>query len=210
MSKVLFKVDDFLSDEFGTNKNVISAFFRFIEIVKSRKIRISLGVIGRTIANGLPEKILNEIKTGIFDKYIELYNHSYNHDSENQNDDDLMRCNNMVYNLFGVQMNIYGAPKNVLEEKNLSWLRKNPYIDKIYKADIPISAYHELENWDGKNSFIQWDNFVSKYQKEHEIVKVYQMHPWVWSEDEFKLFENAVDMMVGDKKEWIFGMEYGC
>ena len=197
MNRIVYKVDDCLSDEFGTNKDVVKSFWRFIEIVKN--IKVSIGIIGRSI-NIIPPTVLIQIKKGIFRGNIELYNHGYEHVRDGVpicSKDDAERNQEAIERVFGVVPKVYGAPMNAAD-------RIPGLAMTFYGGDIPISGYHELELWDGHEKFVRTEDY--KPPKDGET-KVYQMHPWVWSEKDFADFESILKRQKENGAEWIFPTE---
>jgi hypothetical protein len=201
MNKVIFKVDDFLSDEFHLNNgsNVDLNCGRFFgTISKYPQVKISLGVIGRTL-KGAPSNAIGLVKAWIDSGKIEIFNHSFAHSEEPATVQDAIYNQDVIDEYFNVRPNIYGAPRNDVSVVG-KWDRT------MYGKDIPINAYRELENVI-PGSFVTLDNFQKKYEKNHSQVKVYQMHPWVWTRTDFEEFEMCLKIMLDDNKQWIFPSE---
>jgi hypothetical protein len=199
-SNIILKVDDFFDE-----KDFVKCE-RFLNLVVALNIKCLLGIIGRTLKDTPPH--LLDIVKGHPDNF-ELYNHSMNHI---QGKADVQEAQEEIRKYFGYAPDIYGAPCNNISPEIFAELQKwgikkcfgiweHECFDKIPRK-YPINGYRELEN-EVPGSMIQWSNFIAKYDKEHVGLKIYQVHPIMWSDSDFELFERAIRLMLADGKHFV-------
>jgi len=212
MNKVLFKVDDFCFDGWGTNKPVYENWDKFIDICAAYpSVKLSVGIVGRTLES-CPSIIIDALKKSIENGCIELWNHSYEHADTPVIREDFAKNQYKIKEIFGSPVpRVYGAPRNdVSQVSHLQGAVMNRDYDlgiKMFKTDIPINAYQELEKVTD-SSFVNLTNFLEHYKPQHEETKVYQMHPTVWDDWDREAFNTCLAIMIKDGKEWIFASQY--
>lgn len=225
---VILKADDFLLAGKERLQERLDKFQKFITILANYGAKASLGIIGSTVIE-VKDSQLEFLKEALRENVIQLYNHSYHHmmpdnlkfysdvDTQLNNIKD---CNKVILDKFGVDCIVYGGAANFHTSASTQALKKIPDITHVYlmrdnvyypflyreKKIVEINGYRELENL-VEHSYIQWGNFISKYQKSHDGYKTYQLHPSQWSNKEFEIFETIIDMMQRDGKQFIFPTE---
>jgi len=199
-SNIILKVDDFFDE-----KDFIKCE-KFLNLIISLNIKVLLGIMGRTLKH-TPPHLIELVKT--HPDNFELYNHSMNHI---QGKADVQEAQEEIRKYFGYAPDIYGAPCNNISPEILMELQKwdikkafgiweHECFEKIPRK-YPINGYRELEN-ETASGMLQWSNFMSKYDKEHVGLKIYQVHPIMWSDEDFDLFERAIRLMLADGKYFV-------
>lgn len=197
-SNVILKVDDFVQD------GQYDKARRFLDVIIEKDIKASIGLVGNTL-DKLPLDIIERLK----DKRFELWNHSMNHQ---QTIADIEECQKEIRRVFGIIPDLYGAPCNnispeIYAEFHRLGLQKafgifdHESFEKVPRK-YPITAYRELEN-QTPSGMIDWGRFMAMYEKEHVGLKTYQLHPLMWEDKDFVLFERAIDLMIADGKHFV-------
>lgn len=219
---VFLKADDLEYDR----ANVISPRWQaFIELVKSKKIKASLGLIGTSLEKGSIEyfAVIKRLsKSGRF----EIWNHGYTHTLQNfgesgeiynefQNTayayqkDHLLKTQHLSKSKLGLTLRTFGAPGNRIDANTIIALDEIAEL-KVWYFGLPdasklvLKRVSELEFPVGHPDFAQ---FVERYNPAIDYL-VLQLHPNAWNDAQFAEFEKTIDFLIKQNVTFINPYEY--
>jgi len=223
-AKIIIKADDLRSRRGAIDPR----WMRFIDFIKERKIKASIGVIGESLDGDFPE-YFNAVKelhaTGLF----EFWNHGYDHrewkeggkrmlefqgSTYEYQKQHLTRTNQLAREKLGFPLVTFGASFAVHDQNTVRALQEDPDIKiwlygKPVKSDDPAAGKIVLDRrWDVT---IEQPLFVPNSQKfiegftKHPDVDyfVIQGHPWRWDDAGFAEFTKIVEYALQNGAEFV-------
>ena len=219
---VFLKADDLDYDRV----NIISPRWqRFIGIIKKKKIKANMGLIGTSLEKGNSDYIA-AVKQLAKNGRFEIWNHGYDHVlqqvsdagevySEFQNSafayqkDHLLRTQRLAKSKLGMVIHTFGAPGNRIDVNTKTALDDIADI-KVWYYGLPdpprlvLKRMGELEFPAGNPDFEQ---FIARYQPENDYI-VLQLHPNMWNDEQFAEFEKTIDFLIKQQVTFINPYEY--
>lgn len=207
---VLLKADDVVFD----NVNTISPRWSFfIEYIKSKNIKASLGLIGNSLEKG-NESYYSYLKSLANSGYFELWNHGYTHilngiDSNGNSFEEflhtsfdyqvehLLKTQDLALQKLNITLHTFGAPGNAIDTTTLKALNKVGEI-KVWYFGLEDSDKYvlkrsvEIEYPTGNPDF-------NKFQINYTPLKPYlvlQIHPNNWDDKKFFEFKKVIDFLI--------------
>jgi hypothetical protein len=202
---IILKADDFAFSEKWT---------RFITYIENKKIKVSLGVVGKELDN---ESICDWIKVLSTNSNIEFWNHGLTHDCGEYSEfkgspyeyqlTHLLETQRLFKDNFGITVHTFGAPCNKLDENTSQALADIEEI-KIWYYGNTGSVKLCLERKGEIESPIihpDYNEFIKRYNgnrlDRYEYLAL-QIHPGFWDDKVWEEFEKIIDFL--EQKEVVF------
>lgn len=226
-TKVIIKLDDFGS------KNDKSQALSVLDLLLSRKIKASFGVIAKnldsTAARVYGRYCTSKNEKG--EKLFEVWHHGYDHSNNNppnKNPEfsgtsyDLQkehfdRADKVVLKTLKVQMHTFGAPNNATDTNTFKVIALNKNY-KVVMLDGSTSGMRNgilfmnnrlnMENGTGK---VNYEHFITQYKKlsgKYKDYFVMQGHPYLWDAEKIAEFDKVLNFLIAQKCEFVLPYEY--
>lgn len=219
---VILKADDMVFDE---NTIVPQRWISFIDYIKSKRIKASIGVIGNSLEAG-NNKYFKYLKSIAASGNFELWNHGYNHiyDGKYPNGESYKEFYNTPYSYqykhmsltdslaikkLGIIFHTFGAPGNGIDSVTVRAINNQKNI-KVWLFGLPGSTKLDLQRFDGIESPIfnpDYFRFIKIYSSEKPYL-VLQIHPNGWDEIKFTEFKKIIDYLLSKKVTFINPYDY--
>jgi hypothetical protein len=210
------------ADDFGYDKvNIVSYNWRlFIDLIRLKKIKASLGLIGRALNEG-NYQYFSLVKKLNASGDFEIWNHGYSHllsgrdtngklyhefwnTSLESQKGSLLRTQNLAKAKLNITLKVFGAPGNNIDKntfKALKYFRdiKVWYFGMDDSLKMNLKRLVEIEF---PTSFPDFKQFQSHYTSEPPYL-VLQIHPNAWNSKGFSEFERIIDFLIGNKVTFI-------
>ncbi len=206
--------------------NIISEQWQsFINYIKSKNIKASLGLIGDSLEKG-NNAYYSYLKDLAENDNFEIWNHGYNHilngvneDGETYNEfwntsleyqkEHLLMTQNLAQEKLGITLHTFGAPGNAFEDTTLIAIE---YVDDIKvwyfgsedfsRLNLPRLA--EIEFPTHNPDYLQFRNNYNS----QEFYLALQIHPNSWDGNRFSEFKNIIDFLIQNDVTFINPFEY--
>ncbi len=215
---IILKADDFI---YSIKDTIPIRFKRFINLIKSKNIKASMGIIGNSLDIG-NESYYNTIKEiakiGLFEfwnhgydhflnginedgeLYDEFYNTSYEHQYEHFN-----HTQNLAKEKLGLTLHCFGAPGNSYDETTLKVIDENYDILTWFgHPNITSSKHIIIRSYRAEYPTHNPDymSFINDYPADREYIAL-QIHPRSWDDFRFAQFEMIIDFLISQKVAFI-------
>jgi peptidoglycan/xylan/chitin deacetylase (PgdA/CDA1 family) len=219
---IFLKADDLINDNLtGISQN----WLRFINYIKLKKIKASLGLIGNSLQtkNALYYNFLKSISTS---NNFEIFNHGYTHvlnalndtggvydEFKNRSVDDqkkhLLETENLVKDYLGILIHTFGAPGNAIDDNTEKALNEIPEINVWYYGlpdinKLVLKRSCEIEFPDG---FPDYQKFINNYDSTSNYLAL-QIHPNSWHDEQFSNFEKIIDFLLNKNVTFMNPYQY--
>lgn len=219
---VILKADDMVFDE---NTIVPQRWISFIDYIKSKGIKASIGVIGNSLEAG-NKKYFKYLKSIAASGSFELWNHGYNHiyDGKYPNGESYKEFYNTPYSYqyehmsltdslaikkLGIIFHTFGAPGNGIDSVTVRAINNQKNI-KVWLFGLPGSTKLNLQRLVGIEFPIfnpDYSQFIKNYSPERPFF-VLQIHPNSWDETKFTEFKKIIDYLLSKKVTFINPYDY--
>jgi hypothetical protein len=210
------------ADDFGYDKvNVVSDNWRlFIDLIKLKKIKASLGLIGRALTEG-NDQYFSYVKNLNASGDFEIWNHGYSHlltgrDSTGHiyhefwntsygiQRGSLLRTQNLAREKLNITLKVFGAPGNNIDQNTLKALNENRDIKVWYFGmdDYLNLDLRRLAEIEFPTFFPDFQQFQLHYSSEPSYL-VLQIHPNAWDSKGFSEFEKIIDFLIQNNVTFI-------
>ncbi|MDZ7370355.1 MAG: DUF2334 domain-containing protein [candidate division KSB1 bacterium] len=220
---VIFKADDLIWDR----KTVLPAgWFRFIELIRSKKARAALGIIGNYLEKA-DTQFCRTVKDLTVGGTFEIFNHGFTHQiggsawtnpdkpsefyrtSEAEQLASLRKTQRLAREKLGLTLRAFGAPGNAFDKTTVRVINKDPDILIWFFGDpacskLVLKRAGEIEYPTPNPSFTE---FAKRYDASREMY-VFQVHPHHWNEAQFQEFERILDFLVEKKVTFLTPTQY--
>ncbi|MDZ7315622.1 MAG: DUF2334 domain-containing protein [candidate division KSB1 bacterium] len=220
---IIFKADDLIWDR----KTVLPAgWFRFIELIRSKKARAALGIIGSYLEKA-DTQFCRMVKDLMADGTFEIFNHGFTHQisgSAGSNPDkpsefyrtseadqltSLRKTQRLAREKLGLTLRAFGAPGNAFDKTTTRIINKDPDILIWFFGDpacskLVLKRAGEIEYPTPNPSFAE---FAKRYDPMREMY-VFQIHPHQWKEAQFQEFQKILDFLVEKKVTFLTPTQY--
>jgi peptidoglycan/xylan/chitin deacetylase (PgdA/CDA1 family) len=216
------KADDF---QFNQGSLISQEWLNFINLVKRKNIRASLGLIGRSLDN-IDSHSLKQLKELICDYRLELWNHGYNHvidqidDNGNhywefkntsleQQKQHILLTQGLAKEKLGIVLHTFGAPGNAFDQNTQEALNliddiKIWFFGSDESTKLVLRRFAEIE-FPTHNP--DYNQFLSNYDETKEYL-VLQIHPNSWDQNQLPEFEKIIDFLIKEKSTFLTSIEY--
>jgi peptidoglycan/xylan/chitin deacetylase (PgdA/CDA1 family) len=219
---VILKADDWTCDSSGS---VSGRWVAFVNFVREKKIKASLGIIGRSLEKGNRTylQLIRELnKSGSF----EFWNHGYDHVLFAVNPDGEKYCEffntsladqtlhlqltqRLAKERTGVVLNTFGAPGNFFDENTAAALRKADdikvwFFGSVQSDKMVLVRRSEIE-FPAHNP--DFDKFIQTYDST-QAYQVFQTHPDSWDKGRFEEFRKIIDFLISKNVAFLTSREY--
>ena len=219
---VILKADDMVFDE---NTVVPQRWILFIDYIKRKGIKASIGVIGNSLEAG-NKKYFKYLRSIAALGNFELWNHGYNHiyDGKYPNGESyeefcntpyayqyehMSRTDSLAINNLGVVFHTFGAPGNGIDSVTVRAIKNQKNI-KVWLFGLPGSTKLNLQRLD-EIEFPTSNPVYSKFIENYSFEKPYlvlQIHPNAWDSGKFAEFEKIIDFLLTKKVTFINPYDY--
>ena len=219
---VFLKADDVVFDSL----NVISPQWRsFINFIKQKQIKASLGLIGNSLLQG-SDAYYSYLKSLIASGKFEIWNHGFDHllngVNENrekihefwntpleQQREHLLHTQNLATEKLDLTLHTFGAPGNAIDNNTLKAVKEIDdlvvwYFGPKEFSKLSLQRFREIEY---PTCHPNYQKFFENYDPQRDYY-VYQLHPNAWDEHEFSEFKKAVDFLISKDVTFINPYEY--
>jgi predicted deacetylase len=221
---IILKADDLIFDKI----NIVSEHWRsFIDFIKLKKIKASLGLIGTSLQIG-NDQYFSYLKDLDSSGYFEIWNHGYSHlinatnitgqiyhefwnTSYDYQKEDLLKAQALAKEKLGITLRAFGAPGNNLDRNTLKALEEIKDIKVWYfgmedfsKLSLKRSIEIELPTF--FPNLKEFKNSYNYYVKQPYLVL--QIHPNTWDETRFSEFKKVIDLLIQNDVTFINPSEY--
>ncbi|MGY5147690.1 MAG: polysaccharide deacetylase family protein [Candidatus Nitrosopumilus sp. bin_7KS] len=109
---------------------LVDTQIELIDLFAEKEVPLTVGLIGNTIGND--EKITTLLKTNIDKKNIEIANHSWDNEilkgiSKEIQKEKILKTNTKIFELFGINPNVFIPPQNLYDENTVNILYENGF-----------------------------------------------------------------------------------
>ncbi|MBI5538881.1 MAG: DUF2334 domain-containing protein [Bacteroidia bacterium] len=219
---VILKADDMVFDE---NTIVPQRWVSFIDYIKSKGIKASIGVIGNSLEAG-NNKYFKYLKSIAASGNFELWNHGYNHiyDGKYPNGESYKEFYNTPYSYqykhmsltdslaikkLGIIFHTFGAPGNGIDSVTVRAINNQKNI-KVWLFGLPGSTKFTMQRFveiEFPTSDPVYSKFIKNYSSEKPCL-VLQIHPNSWDADKFSEFKKIIDYLLSKKVTFINPYDY--
>jgi peptidoglycan/xylan/chitin deacetylase (PgdA/CDA1 family) len=219
---IILKADDF---QFNQGSLVSQEWLNFINLVKNKNIRASLGLIGRSLEN-IDSHSLKQLKELICDDRIELWNHGYDHliskkdnqgnlywefknTSLQQQKEHILLTQELTKEKLGIVLHAFGAPGNAFDQNTQEAVNSIDDI-KIWffgsneSTKLVLGRFAEIE-FPTHNP--DYNRFIGNYDSTKDYLAL-QIHPNSWDGVRLNEFEKIVDFLVQERVTFLTPFEY--
>ena len=219
---VILKADDMVFDA----KTIIpQRWISFIDYIKSKGIKASIGVIGNSLEAG-NYKYFKYLKSIAASANFELWNHGYNHIYNGRYPngkpyeefcntpysyqyEHISRTDSLAIKKLGIIFHTFGAPGNAIDSVTVSAVRNQKNL-KVWLFGFPgstklnLQRFAEIEFPTGNPVY---PRFINNYSSEKPSL-VFQIHPNAWDETKFTEFKKIIDYLLTKKVTFINPYDY--
>jgi hypothetical protein len=208
---IILKADDFVFSE---------KCERFITYVENKKIKVSLGVVGKELNS---DSLCDWIKLLSTNNNIEFWNHGLTHDCDDQGISEfkgssyeyqlahLKETQRLFKDKFGITVHTFGAPCNAIDENTSQALAdieeiKIWYYGKIDSVKLSLARKGNIEF---PIMHPNYNEFIERYNQDRLDQYDYlalQIHPHFWDDKGLEEFEKIIDFL--EQKEVVFMTPY--
>jgi len=219
---IFLKADDFIFDA----SNIISPrWISFVNFIKSRRIKASLGLIGNSLEKGNAAYFLY-LKMLDDSGYFEIWNHGYNHilNGMNQNGEKfhefwntsydyqkthLLKTQYLAKEKIGITLHTFGAPGNAWDNNTLKAIEDIDEIKVWYFGPESYSklSLKRLAEIEFPTTHPDFQKFKDNYNAQEDYLAL-QVHPRAWDENEFSEFKKIVNFLIQNDVTFITPYEY--
>lgn len=206
--------------------NIISEQWQsFINYIKSKNIKASLGLIGDSLEKG-NDAYYSYLKDLVEKGNFEIWNHGYNHILNGINVDGeiyhefwntsleyqkehLLMTQNLAQENLGITLHTFGAPGNAIEDMTLVAIEEVDDIKVWFFGleeftNLNLQRLAEIEFPTHNPDFQQ---FINNYDAQKAYLTL-QIHPNTWDGDRFSEFKNIIDFLILHEVTFINPYEY--
>ena len=216
-----FKADDVKYDPL----HVISpAWQKFFDYMKSKQIKASAGLICNSLEFGDQEYYFR-LKELHQSPYFELFNHGYDHSAgtnekgekyvEFQNTpyeyqkEHLLKAQSLTKEKLNITLRTFGAPENAIDDNTTKAMEEVDDL-KIWFFGKPEYSKMLLSIWGTVESPTcnpNYEEFIKHYFPTVDYY-VLQIHPWIWTDEQFGIFEKILDYLIQQEVTFLLPYEY--
>jgi len=172
-----------------------------------------------------------------FNRMIELYNHSYYHLLNNNTAEftytsykyqleSINKTQEIIQKHLNYKIRVFGAVANSISKKTMRIIEHNKDLTHLYyylnykekipkipnKKAISVNGYGYLElnidNFSNENQkILDLQSFIFNFEKFQENPIIYQLHPQMWNNRDFLLFEQILNYLISINTNFIFPTE---
>lgn len=219
---VILKADDMF---FVEDTIVPLRWISFIDYIKSKGIKASIGVIGNSLEAG-NDKYFKYLKSIAASGNFELWNHGYNHiyDGKYPNGESykefyntpysyqykyMSRTDSLAIKKLGIIFHTFGAPGNGIDSVTVRAINNQKNI-KVWLFGLPESTKLTMQRFveiEFPTFNPDYFRFIRNYSSEKPCL-VLQIHPNGWDEIKFTEFKKIIDYLLSEKVTFINPYEY--
>lgn len=210
-----------LDDLFAQDGRFPARWRRVTTFSLQRGLKISLGLIGKSLEDGLPEYV-DELKHLVSNPLVELWHHGYDHARWQDNgatfsefqhtprahqQDHFDRTRRLASEKLGLTFATFGAPFNAVDATTADVLATDAHIrvwlygdtqhpaGKFIARRVPAT---DLEVPVHKPNYAAFTTgYLAERPNAHRYL-VLQGHPMSWDDDAFAEFERVIDFLAAD------------
>lgn len=224
---IILKLDDLGS------KNNLSNAAPVLDVIVSRKIKASIGVIAArldsTAATAYKKYIRATDDKG--DKLFEIWNHGYDHSNNNPPDknaefkgtglafqqEHFSKAHQRVKDLLGIEMHTFGAPFNSTDSVFNQVIGQHPTYKAVFFASVKptgvkgLMALDNRVNMESATGVVNFDYFFTQYESfknTYSDYMVLQGHPNQWDAARIAEFNKIADFLISKKHQFALPFEY--
>jgi hypothetical protein len=208
---IILKADDFvLSEKWG----------RFITYIENKKIKVSLGVVGKRLQN---ESLCDWIKLLSTNDNLEFWNHGLTHDCNDQGIiefkgtpyeyqlNHLQETQRLFKDKLGITVHTFGAPGNAVDENTSQALAdieeiKIWYYGKTGSIKLRLERKGEIESPIMHPDYNEFVKRYNQYKLDRYDYLALQIHPGFWDDKGWEEFEKIIDFL--EQKEVVYMTPY--
>jgi hypothetical protein len=202
---IILKADDFIFSE---------QWVRFIRYIENKKIKVSLGVVGKQLYN---ESLCDWIKSLSINNNIEFWNHGLTHECKEYFEfkgssyeyqlTHLQKAQQLFKDKVGITVHTFGAPCNAIDENTSQALADIEEIKIWYygKTDSIKLCLERKGNIESPIMQPNYNEFIERYNQDKLDQYDYlalQIHPGFWDDKGWEDFEKIIDFL--NQKEVVF------
>lgn len=219
---VILKADDMV---FDANTIIPQKWILFIDYIKSKGIKASIGVIGNSLEAG-NDTYIKYLKSIAASGNFELWNHGYNHivNGKYPNGqiydefyntpysyqyEHISRGDSLAFKKLGIIFHTFGAPGNAIDSVTVRAVYNQKDI-KVWLFGLPGSTKLTLQRI-AEIEFPFGIPVYTKFLRNYSSVKPYlvlQIHPSDWDEPRFNEFKKIIDFLIAKKVTFITPYDY--
>jgi peptidoglycan/xylan/chitin deacetylase (PgdA/CDA1 family) len=219
---IILKADDL---QLNQGSLLSREWLNFINLVKNKKIKASLGLIGNTLEN-MDRQSLKRLKDLICDDQLEIWNHGYDHVIDQVDDhgdhywefkntnlehqrQHILMTQELAKDKLGIVLKTFGAPGNAFDQNTQEALDS---IDDIkvwfFGSDdstkLVLRRFAEIEF---PTHYPDYNKFIGNYISTKDYLAL-QIHPNSWDAIRLNEFEKIVDFLVQQKATFLTPFEF--
>lgn len=219
---IILKADDLM---YSPGSIISDRWMRYINLVKTRNIKGSIGIVGVSIEQG-NEQYLNSIKELHKSPNFEIWNHGYLHivGAKNEDGEVYNEYENTSYEyqkemfehsqrltreVLGFKMRTFGAPGNGIDQNTKRVIDEDDEV-LVWFYGIPGTTKFLLErklDIEYPYGFPSYDKFVAKYDPGVPMY-VLQVHPNMWNTQQYEEFKRIIDFLAEQNVTYVNPYEY--
>jgi len=221
--RVILKADDLLRDPI----NVIPVKWqKFFEIIRKKKIKASLGIIGQSLENG-NQAYFKAVKSLVNEGRFEIWNHGYEHfigrtNARGETYDEfrntsidyqiehIRKTQDLSRQKLGIILRAFGSPGNGYDENTSRALEEFPEIRIWFfaKSRIEIKILiPRVMDFEFPAPTPDFNKFLQNYSAKEKLITL-QIHPYSWQAGDFIEFEKIIDYLISENVVFILPFEY--
>lgn len=212
---IVLKLDDMVAD----HGRVPDRWRRIAEFSATRKIKVSIGIICKSLEEDQPEYIA-ELKRQAATGLVEFWHHGYDHQQWKEGDvtlhefsksgrahqqDHFVRSMTLAKEKLGIIFTTFGAPFNAIDEDTARVLAESPEIRVWLYGDVKASGGKFIGRRSGPVNIEapvhkpNYDALVKGFESErgkNHSYYVLQGHPLSWDDAAFAEFVRIIDYLA--------------
>ncbi len=209
--KIIFKLDDLV--DFNSRVANLDSF------IKKENLKVCWGIVGKSMEKA-DKKYINFIKNN-HNKNYQFFNHGYLHlcgpeyefidKTKEEQENFINKTQKIVFDKTGINLEIFGAPCNHIDENTKLSLELIPEIkywfygmEQFKKCNI--KRVIDMENGVGKPDFTYFINNLKNLDNKNQVLTL-QGHPYMWKLEQQFNFYLIIKFLKKANCEFIFPSE---
>ncbi|MGE9289338.1 MAG: DUF2334 domain-containing protein [Puniceicoccales bacterium] len=221
---VVIKADDLVYRSEGAPFG--DGWSRFFVLAQEKGIKVTAGIIGRSLDNGAPE-YFEAIREMNASGEVEFWNHGYTHARDKETGvsefkgpdfetqlDTLMRTQNLGEEKLGFTFHTFGSPFNANDENTVEAIRATPAITSWFygmnQAELEPGqiVLGRSVNIEQPVHHPNYEAFSNDFLKKPDLpYYVLQVHPGGWDPERLDQFAQIIDFLQERNAEFLTASE---
>ncbi|MBC2600792.1 DUF2334 domain-containing protein [Puniceicoccus vermicola] len=217
---VVIKADDLVCHSNGTVFG--SQWDRFFELAADEGIKVSAGIIGKSLQQGTPE-YFDQIRALEESGQVEFWNHGYTHGRDSETGESefkgpdfetqletLVRTQDLASEKLGFTLHSFGSPFNANDANTVEAIRATPEImswlygskdAELLPGQVALIRFIDIEQ---PVHHPNYEAFKSDYLEKPDIpYYVLQVHPGGWDSERLDQFRQVVNFLQEQNAEFL-------